>query len=133
MGRLVRIYRFGYVAERSTGTHSLLETIRQIGADGFSELPPTTFTYTQFDPAAYAVVSMQNPPPLSLFNPDADLVDMNYDGLPDIFYTPSTGGHRYYVNRGNGSWAVTPVYPAQSPPDRLSSPGYDHRRGAARG
>ncbi|MCP4541745.1 MAG: hypothetical protein GY832_31825 [Chloroflexi bacterium] len=121
LGQFVRAYRFGYVVERSTGTHALLETITQVGADGIQELPPFTFTYTQFDPAAHAVVSMQNPPPLSLFNPDADLVDINYDGLPDVVYTPADG-HRFYINRGDGRWQATPEYPAQSPADRLFSP-----------
>ena len=121
LGRLVRAYRFGYVAEGSTGTHSLLESVTQIGDDGIGELPPFTFTYTEFDPSAYAVVSMENPPPLGLANPDADLVDINADGLPDVVYTPS-GGHRFYLNRGEGRWQATPEYPAQSPVDRLSSP-----------
>lgn len=122
LGRLVRAYRFAYTAERSTGAHSLLETITQVGDDGISTLPPFSFTYTQFDPSVYAVVSMQNPPPLSLLNPDADLVDINYDGLPDVVHTPA-GGHRFYLNRGNGRWQAVPEYPSQSPADRLSSPG----------
>ncbi len=121
LGRLVRAYHFGYVAEGSTGMHSLLETVTQIGDDGISELPPFTFTYTEFDPSAYAVVSMENPPPIGLTSPDADLVDINADGLPDVVYTPS-GGHRFYLNRGEGRWQATPEYPVQSPVDRLSSP-----------
>ena len=121
LGRLVRVYRFAYAAERSTGKHSLLETITQVGDDGISTLPPFTFAYTQFDPTAFAVVSMQNPPPIGLMNPDADLVDINYDGLPDVVYTPA-GGQRFYINRGTGRWQAAPDYPAQSPADRLSSP-----------
>jgi len=64
LGRLVRLYRFDYFdyynalaaqASQSTGTHSLLSSITQVGDDGFSELQPTTFTYTEFDPTAYEV------------------------------------------------------------------------------
>jgi RHS repeat-associated protein len=121
LGDLVRRYRFDYVPERSTGVHSLLRTVTQIGDDGVSALPPFTFTYTEFIPTAYATISMQNPPPLSLKSGDADLVDISYDGLPDLVHTPA-GGHRYYLNRGQGRWQAGPTYPNQSPPDRLSSP-----------
>ena len=120
LGRLVRAYRFAYVAERATGAHSLLASITQIGDDGVSTLPPTTFTYTQFDPAAYSVVSMTNPPPVSLLTADADLVDINADSLPDVVYTPSAG-HRYYLNRGPGRRQADPVYPNLSPLDLLSN------------
>jgi RHS repeat-associated protein len=119
--RFVRAYQFDYATDAATGRHSLLQRITQIGDDGVSTLPATTFAYTRFDPASHQVVSMQSPPPLSLTNPDADLVDINADSLPDIVYTPSSG-HRYYINRGNGRWQAEPVFPIQSPPDRLSSP-----------
>lgn len=122
VGKLVRAYGFSYEPERSTGTYSLLIQVTQMGDDGTSKLPPHTFTYTQFDPAAHAVVTMQNPPPAILTNRDADLVDINADGLPDLVYTPADGQHRFYLNRGHGRWASEPIIPDNSPAERLSNP-----------
>ena len=122
LGKLVRAYRFTYEPERSTGKYSLLSSVVQVGDDGASTLPPHHFTYTQFDATKYKVVSMQNPPPVGLTNSDAELVDINADGLPDLVYTPADGQHRFYLNRGHGRWQAKPVLPAQSPPERLSSP-----------
>ncbi len=122
LGKLVRAYGFSYEPERSTGTYSLLIQVTQVGDDGTSKLPPHTFTYTQFDPAAHAVVTMQNPPPAILTNRDADLVDINADGLPDLVYTPADGQHRFYLNRGHGRWASEPIIPDNSPAERLSNP-----------
>ncbi|MCB0124793.1 MAG: VCBS repeat-containing protein, partial [Caldilineaceae bacterium] len=51
-----------------------------------------------------------------------DLVDINADGLPDLVHTPKRGGHRFYLNRGHGRWQPSPVLPAHSPTDSLSSP-----------
>ena len=121
LGKLVRAYNFAYAPEQSTGKYSLLSSVTQVGDDGSSTLPPHQFTYTQFDPSQSAVVTMQNPPPLGLTNPDADLVDINADGLPDLAYTAAEG-HRFYLNRGKGRWQTEPIYPTQSPPERISSP-----------
>jgi hypothetical protein len=121
-GELVRAYQFTYEPERSTGKYSLLIKVEQVGDDGTSKLPPHTFTYTQFDATQHEVVTMQNPPPVALTNPDAELVDINADGLPDIVYTPENGQHRFYLNRGHGRWQVEPVLPANSPAERLSNP-----------
>ncbi|MCB0171331.1 MAG: VCBS repeat-containing protein [Anaerolineae bacterium] len=117
--QFVRRYRFTYTTESAFSRHSLLDTITQIGDDGVSELPKTTFTYTSFDPDSYQVKSMSSPPPLSLTNADADLVDINYDSLPDVVYTPA-GEHRFYLNRGRGIWQSTPEIPTASPSDRIS-------------
>lgn len=122
LGKLVRAYAFTYEPERSTGKYSLLIKVEQVGDDGASKLPPHTFTYTQFDPTAHKVVPMQNPPPVTLTNRDADLVDINADGLPDVVYTPEDGQHRFYLNRGHGRWQVEPVLPQNSPAERLSNP-----------
>ena len=122
LGKLVRAYAFTYEPERSTGKYSLLIKVEQVGDDGVSKLPPHTFTYTQFDATAHAVVPMQNPPPVVLTNRDADLVDINADGLPDLVYTPEDGQHRFYLNRGHGRWQVEPLLPENSPAERLSNP-----------
>ena len=126
LGKLVRAYAFTYEPERrepsGRGKYSLLIKIEQVGDDGVSKLPPHTFTYTQFDATAHAVVPMQNPPPVTLTNRDADLVDINADGLPDLVYTPEDGQHRFYLNRGHGRWQVEPVLPQNSPAERFSNP-----------
>ncbi|MEZ4735444.1 MAG: SpvB/TcaC N-terminal domain-containing protein, partial [Caldilineaceae bacterium] len=122
LGKLVRAYVFTYEPERSTGKYSLLIKVEQVGDDGVSKLPPHTFTYTQFDATTPAVVPMQNPPPVALTNRDADLVDINADGLPDVVYTPEDGQHRFYLNRGHGRWQTEPVLPQNSPAERLSNP-----------
>ena len=122
LGKLVRAYNFAYEPERSTGTYSLLTNVTQVGDDGASTLPPHTFTYTQFDPAAHQVVPMQNVPPVVLTNPDADLVDINADGLPDLVHTPEDGHHRFYLNLGHARWATEPIIPDNSPAERLSNP-----------
>jgi len=128
-GHFVRAYHFGYdspglAAASVTGgeaSHSLLYKITPIGEDGISALPATTFAYTLFDPAQRATVAMVNPPPVTLTNADADLVDINADSLPDILYTPIEG-LRFYLNQGNGQWKVGAMQPEQAPGDRLSSP-----------
>ena len=122
LGRLVRLYRFDYVSERSTGTHSLLQSVTQVGDDGFSELPPTTFAYTEFEAAEYEVVSMENPPTFSLLDEEAELVDINYDGLPDMIRTPDKG-HEFRLNRGQEQLATEIESPSESPADQLSHPG----------
>ncbi|MEM7533265.1 MAG: toxin TcdB middle/N-terminal domain-containing protein, partial [Chloroflexota bacterium] len=119
LGRLVRRYQLDYTTEPSTGTHSLLTQITQVGQDDVSTLPPTTFAYSRFDPTDYAVVDMQNSPPVGLSNPDVELVDINADSLPDVLHSPASG-HHFYLNQGNGHWASTPTHPAQSPGSRLS-------------
>ncbi|MBV7335949.1 hypothetical protein KFU94_48475 [Chloroflexi bacterium TSY] len=104
LGKLVRAYAFTYEPERSTGVYSLLTSVTQVGDDGKSTLPPHTFTYTQFDPTAYEVVTMQNSPPVSLLNPDVDLISIFCNTLPGILHTTESGEHRFYINRGKGRW-----------------------------
>ena len=127
-GHFVRAYHFGYDLPPTTAnvtggeaSHSLLRTITPIGEDGVSALPATTFAYTLFDPTQRATVAMINPPPVTLTNPDADLVDINADSLPDVLYTPSEG-LRFYLNQGNGQWKIGAMQPERVPGDRLSSP-----------
>lgn len=122
LGELVRAYQFTYEPERSTGTYSLLTSVTQVGDDGTSTLPPHTFTYTQFDPTAYQVVPMQNPPPVPLTNVNVELSDSNGDGLPDIMDTTQPGQHRFYLNRGKGRWDAQPILPQNSPAEQLADP-----------
>lgn len=62
------------------------------------------------------------PRPVVLTNRDADLVDINAAGLPDLVYTPENGHHRFYLNRGHGRWQAEPLLPESSPAERLSNP-----------
>lgn len=121
LGKPVRSYRLTYMPEGSTGRHSLLQAVTQLGADGISALPPQTFTYTEFNPEHFTVVSMQNPPPVGLRNSDVDLVDINGDALPDMVHT-SNNGHRFYLNQGHGKWQQNIIFPTLSPAAKLSSP-----------
>ena len=50
---LVRRYDLDYVAYAGTNSHwSLLGSVRVVGADGISTLPPSTFGYAVSNPAA---------------------------------------------------------------------------------
>ncbi len=122
-GTLVRKYRLDY--QPSAGP-SLLVTVVQIGADGFSSLPPLSFDYSAFDPASYQVSVVTNPPPygVSLTNPNVDLVDIDGDGLPDLIHTDRReGAHRFYLNLGRGRLAPEPARPAASPQRFLDTNG----------
>ncbi len=121
-GELVRTYLFGYSPEQSTGTHSLLTCITLEGSDNQTTLPPTRFTYTQYDPNTYQVVRMVNAPSsLGAIDEDAALIDMNYDGLPDLVFTIPQNRYRLYLNRGAGVWQSN--YQDGPSQGQLSSPG----------
>lgn len=121
-GRLVRAWRLSY----ADGTPSLLRQVVQVGADGTSTLPPMTFSYSRFDRALVETIALANPPPrgVTLDSGNLDLVDIDGDGLPDLFQTPGGGNpHRFYVNRGRGGFAPEPVLPAHSPRGTLATDG----------
>jgi hypothetical protein len=107
---LVRRYDLEYLAYSGTNSHwSLLASVRLVGADGVTALPPATFGYTVFNPPdqVSAVGSVRggiNEPALVMDSPYVDFVDLNADGLPDVL---RTGGpeHHAYVNRGETSIA----------------------------
>lgn len=127
LGQRVRRYELGYT---NTSNTSLLSEVRQLGTDlaRFEEhpsgaLPPLRFAYTAFDPAAATSISMSNPPPVRAGSPNADLVDINSDSLPDMVFTDLADGHRFYLNKGHGRWDPQARYPSQSPPDVLQTSG----------
>ncbi len=122
-GLRVRAYSLEY--GDATSAPSLLRRVVQVGADGTSTLPPMSFDYSRFDQTRVAVQSMANPPPrgVSLVNTNVDLVDIDGDGLPDLFYTPTGSPHRFWLNQGRGAWATTPAEPLLSPRRTLQSNG----------
>lgn len=105
-GAAIRSYRLAYEATSVTQPLSLLSSVTQVGRDGTTTVPPATFTYTQFSPAAAAAHSMPGAPGVGFNSGDIDLLDLNFDGLPDILDT-SAAAHAYYLNKGlDGSGTV---------------------------
>ena len=104
---LSRRYDLGYLRYAGNASHwSLLETVTLVGADGVTALPPARHHYNVCDPPA--ALSAQNyvmggldEPPAVMDNELVDLLDLNADGLPDVFRTQSGGGvHRVWLNQG---------------------------------
>lgn len=104
LDQLVRRYKLSYAPQTIYQPHSLLTEVVVVGNDGVHTLPATKFEYTSFDPSTYEAVSMVNAPFVGLSNADTVLADMNYDGLPDIVYTPTQLEQYIYVNGGDGQW-----------------------------
>jgi RHS repeat-associated protein len=103
LGELVRSYRFDYQRESATNKLSLLETITTVSSDGVTTLPPTTFSYTAFRTDLAQTVTITDIPPRLVDGYNADLVDVNYDGLPDILQTRNTD-QLYYLNFARDGW-----------------------------
>lgn len=102
---LVRRYELEYLdAAGASFQWSLLASIRWVGADGATALPPATFGYTVCAPpaqisAANHVIGGANEPLLVMDSSYVDFADLNADGLPDVL---RTGGpeHFAFLNRG---------------------------------
>lgn len=121
LNSFVRAYEFVY---GQTTNHSLLKEIVQVGQDDNSTLPKTTFNYTDYDSSQYEMVEVETPPPIGIANPNVDLVDINYDSLPDLVFTDHSVT-KYYINKGDGKWESNPhigplVAPLSSSSVRLS-------------
>jgi RHS repeat-associated protein len=101
---LIRRYVLDY--DDSNPIFSYLARITQYGSDGVSTLPQISFSYAEFDPnsivsASDAVIGSANSPAVVMDSKHSDLIDLNYDGLPDILKTnPAGGGHMGYLNLG---------------------------------
>jgi RHS repeat-associated protein len=101
---LVRRYELGYAA--SEPHWSLLSTVRLVGADGQTSLPPTTFGYTPCHfpgriSALGQVIGGLNEPVAVMDNPLVELLEVNGDALPDLLKTDRFGGrHTVYLNLG---------------------------------
>jgi RHS repeat-associated protein len=120
-GSLVRRYVFNYTSAPGTSI-SLLSSVVQYGSDGLTALPPLVLEYTSVNLALAVTVSMANPPSTPLSNGEADLVDVDGDGLPDILHTPQTG-HEFHRNLGRGKWDSATEKPVASPSQTLSMDG----------
>ncbi|HEY5912362.1 MAG TPA: toxin TcdB middle/N-terminal domain-containing protein [Verrucomicrobiae bacterium] len=102
---LNRIYELKYSEYAGTNSHwSLLASIRLIGADGTTSLPPASFGYVVCDPpdllsAAGKEIGAANEPALVMDNELAELADLNGDGLPDILRTGGAA-HQACLNLG---------------------------------
>ena len=109
-GSLVRRYALAYTASPST-THALLQSVTEYGSDNTTALPAKTFVYSVqqsgFSSMVYwSVVSettLGDNYGISPGTPDAQLIDINGDGLPDRVIHPF--GASYFLvqyNTGNG-------------------------------
>jgi RHS repeat-associated protein len=92
------------VAYHPVGHASLVESIRIFGADNNTSLPPARYGYTicnggtSFSAAGQFMGSLDEPP-VGFEDTNADFVDLNGDGLPDLLRT-NTDPHRVYLNQG---------------------------------
>src|SRR5262249_36256760 len=107
-GNLMRGYRLEYDNPEPRGISLLRRvTLTGPGGEGDASLPPTGFTYAPFDLAASSYRRFSSPegfrPPRDLTDPDANLVDLSGDGLPDV--VDSAGGAPVlWRNLGAGRW-----------------------------
>jgi RHS repeat-associated protein len=107
---LVRRYRLEYLAYAGVNSHwSLLHRVRQFGSTGTNELPALSMGYLVCDPpdltdASSRWLLSENPPTTVMDREDAEFVDLNGDGLPDILRTLGNGvgglPHEAWLNRG---------------------------------
>ena len=95
----VRIYDLGYASTSNTQPLSLLKSIKVIGADESTELPPAQFDYTLFDGKSSHIVLSTFAPSIDFNDGNIDLLDINGDALPDILDT-TTNPHGHYMNLG---------------------------------
>ena len=117
--RLVRRYEFNYAAPPMAGSVSLLRRVTEVGRDGVSALPSTTFEYTGENVAMESRRSVRQPalltarPELNLrvSSGAVELADVNADALPDLLATPGGGGgpHLAVLNLGpSGQGGLNP-------------------------
>ncbi|HEX5728789.1 SpvB/TcaC N-terminal domain-containing protein, partial [Microbacterium sp.] len=112
--------------DEATGSGlSLLRHVRYdgIAADGGRDpQPPLGFGYSGFglDPRLLTVGSDDELLPIGAA--DAALVDIDGDGLPDVLQTGATG-HRWWRNRGDGTFEGARRMPGAPASLRLGAPG----------
>jgi len=117
----VRRYALTYT---SIDAHSVLQGVSATGSDDATAMPPVAFEYTAASYAAEGqVVSMTTPPGHGLTDPNAELADLNGDGLPDLLLAKA-GAYRSYVNHDGKAWLAGEDWPTSSSPSAsLSAPG----------
>lgn len=100
---LIRRYALSYNPDHF---RSFLTKVTRYGANAASYLPSTSFSYSVFDPdpivsATDAVITSSTAPTSVMDSNLVELVDLNRDGLPDLFQTDfHGGGQTYYQNLG---------------------------------
>jgi RHS repeat-associated protein len=99
--RVAREYRLAYTRAGFNGV-SLLAGVTAVGIDGTSEepLPPVTFGYSGFDPAARRFERVAGGPLPDLTDPATALVDVRGAGMPDLVQFGVAP--RYWRNTGTG-------------------------------
>ncbi len=118
-GEPVRSYRLGYAEEP---TQTLLTSMQLTGADGKTTLPTLGLEYTALELEA-SPITMTQAPGISPAEPDAALVDLDGDSLPDLLIGEA-GSYRSYLNQDGQSWREASVWSAaDSPSLSLSSVG----------
>lgn len=121
--RVVREHRLGYQQAQFNGA-SLLTRIDVVGIDGTGEesLPPLTFGYTVFDPAARRFTAVTGPalPATALTDRTLALVDTRGAGLPDLVELGTT--QRVWRDAGGGRFTAARQF-ADAPPHSLADPG----------
>jgi RHS repeat-associated protein len=127
VARVVQEQRFGYEQAPFNGASLLtrvdIEGIDE-GIDGQAaqRLPPLTFAYSGFDPAARRFTAVTGPalPTAPLTDRTLTLVDLRGVGLPDVVELGST--QRVWRNAGGARFAA-PRQLADAPPVSLAEPG----------
>lgn len=94
----VRGYAFSYEEISDWQPLSLLSTVTQSGRDG-GHLPPASYSYTRFNPNDVLTTNIPSAEGIPLSRSNAEVFDMNADGLPDIIDT-SRSPHAYWLNQG---------------------------------
>ncbi|TNE47746.1 MAG: hypothetical protein EP343_18360 [Deltaproteobacteria bacterium] len=97
-GQSFRTYKFEY--EDATGLSRLTKVLRY-GRDGKTLFPVTfvmKYSDATFSAANSKLVQMKTSLGINLKNGDADFVDINGDGLPDVVNT-SVSQHQFYINK----------------------------------
>ncbi|MFK4067209.1 SpvB/TcaC N-terminal domain-containing protein [Streptomyces sp. NPDC029674] len=132
VARPAREYRLGYEQAVFNGV-SLLTRVDAVGVDdqglppgqeaAEERLPPLTFAYTGFDPAAHRLAPLTGPglPTASLGSPVLALVDLRGSGLPDVVELGPAAA-RVWRNAGGGRFEL-PRALAEVPPCSLADPG----------
>ena len=109
-GKPYRSYELVYHPSK----HSLLTSVRAVGADGVTALPAVSFGYSELMLDGTRV-AMASAPGQSPGDPDAALADLDGDSLPDLLLGRA-GAYRSYMNQDGRSFAPGRDWPAGASP-----------------
>ncbi|MCB9643752.1 MAG: VCBS repeat-containing protein [Myxococcales bacterium] len=97
-GKRFRSYKFTF--EDATGLSRLIK-VERFGRDGTSRYPIAfnmKYSDATFSPQNSRLVQMPTALGINFGNGDADFIDMNGDGLPDVVNT-APAAHRFFINQ----------------------------------